>query len=200
MKLSPEEITGLNTALNEAEIIGVKYDPITEVIKVTFLPVTVDKDGKVPEDRRVLLIFKPVGRIAAIYRMGKINDTTAAIIPFEAEKIGERFAEFPHLSIYGWDFIGTNSELPTFWGDQLSCDCKNPKSHGLSYSIDLFLDGLDRNLRTRIWFDDIEIYNPKREPVALQDFIDNGKRGWDAINNKDEVAKQFGIFPIDTIK
>jgi len=188
-------INGTNLALNEATLLGVEFHRDKEIVVASLKPVAIDQNGHVPTDNRVQFVFKPVGKFIASYRLGHWNDKTAPLIKFEPEEILEKVEQFGHCPIYGWEFIDCKEESDCSWLDKLSFDFNSLNNHGREHSIELFQEGGDKHIDIKIWFDEFEIYNPKYEKVELQTFIDNGKRGWDAVYNGN-ASDTFGIYPL----
>ena len=190
---STDQIKGLNIALNEAEILGIELDKANCRIGMTLLPPSLDKDGNVPNERRVVLLFQPVGRFVASYRMGRWDDKDAPVVKFEPEQILEKIGEFQQHYISGWNFINSDKFKFDSWKDRASFDYSSGVEEGMAHTIDLFQDQSDKIIDIRIWFGDFKLYTPSYEPIAFQDFIDGGKRAWDSIYAGGEKAKQFGI-------
>jgi hypothetical protein len=196
----PEYIlNGLNVALNEATLLGIEFDRDKELIFVTFSPVAIDVNGQIPEDNRVQLIFKPIGKFIASYRLGDWNDETATTVKFEPEQIFEKVQEFGKGSIYGWEFIDCEKQSNDNWKDRLSFEFISKNNSGRQHTIDLFQASEGKHIYIKIWFDELEIYNPKQEPIDFQTFIDNGKRGWDGIYDG-TASDKFNIYPAATAK
>jgi hypothetical protein len=64
----------------------------------------------------------------------------------------------------------------------------------MQHTIDLFQEEEGKILDMRIWFGGLMIFTPTYEPIALQDFIDGGKRAWDSIYKGDNPnTHRFGI-------
>ena len=185
----------IGLALNEANLLGVQFDRNSKVISCTFALVAMDKDGNVPEDNRLLFIFRPVGRFVASYRMVNVDSSSETVEIFEPDSILDIVQTFQRLPIYGWDFINCGDQIFDTWKDKLSFDYASEHGAGLTNTIDLFQDGGSRHLDLRIWFDDFEIMKPTYETVELEEFLDNGKRGWDAIYSNSEKMSHFGIIP-----
>ena len=196
---SEDTIYGINVALNEATFLGIEFHRGNEVIAVTFSPVAIDVNGKVPEDNRVQFVFKPVGKFIASYRLGHWNDMIASVIKFEPEEIFEKVQEFGHCAIYGWEFMDCKKQSNDNWKDRLSFSFESPTSHGRQHTIDLFQEGVTNHIDIKIWFDDFEIVNSKYEKIGLQTFIDNGKRGWDGVYDGN-ASDKFHIYPANTAK
>jgi hypothetical protein len=196
----PEYIlNGLNVALNEATLLGIEFDRDKERIAATFSPVAIDTNGQIPEDNRVQLVFKPVGKFVASYRLGDWNDESAQTIKFEPEQIFEKVQEFGSGSIYGWEFIDCKKESNENWKDRLSFEFNSNKNAGQQHTIDLFQASEGKHIDIKIWFDELEIRSPKHETIDFQTFIDNGKRGWDGIYDG-TASDKLNIYPAATAK
>jgi len=195
MKIEDELRYRIGVALNEAILLGVEFDKGKNLIACSFALVAMDKDGNVPKDNRLLFIFNPIGRFVASYRKGRWNDRKAEVEKFEPESILEIVQRFEGLPIYGWDFINCGDKDFDTWKDRLSFDYSTGKSSGLTNTIDLFQEGFDQHIDIRIWFDNFEILTSKYEQVELEVFLENGKRGWDAIYANNETMQDFGIIP-----
>ncbi len=195
MKIDEELRHKIGLALNEATILGIEFDEEKRLVSVSFTVITIDRDGNVPEDNRLLFVFKPIGRFVASYRNGHWDDKNATIEKFEPNDILEIIKRFNGQAIYGWDFINCGDNDFDTWKDKLSFDYSTVDNLGLTNTIDLFQEGGNKHIDIRIWFDDFEILTPKYEKVELEDFIENGKRGWDAIYTNNDKMGNFGIIP-----
>ena len=195
MQINEELRQRIGVALNEATLLGVEFDREQKRVACSFALVAMDENGNVPEDNRLLFIFEPIGRFVASYRKGHWDDQNAEVEKFEPEKILEIVQQFQKLSIYGWDFVNCGDKDFDTWKDRLSFDFSTGESSGLTNTIDLFQEGYDKHIDIRIWFDDFEILTPKYESVDLEEFLENGKRGWDAIYADNDKMSNFGIVP-----
>ena len=83
MKVDEELRHKIGLSLNEATILGVEFDEEKKLVSVSFAVIAMDKNGNVPNDNRLLFIFKPVGRFIASYRKGHWDDKNATIEKFE---------------------------------------------------------------------------------------------------------------------
>lgn len=68
MELSEARLRGLNVALEEAILLGFEVHPPLRAANATFKVWTLPVDGPCPDDRRVQLLFHPVGRVGAAPR------------------------------------------------------------------------------------------------------------------------------------
>jgi hypothetical protein len=189
MQIDEELRHRIGLALNEATLLGVEFDKEKNWVACSFALVAMDKDGNVPEDNRLLFIFKQVGRLVASLRNGHWDDKNAE------ENILEITQSFKGFSIYGWDFINCGDKDFDTWKERLSFDYSTGDNIGLTNTIDLFQEGGNRHIDLRIWFDNFEILTPKYEPFDLEEFLENGKRGWDAVYANNDKMGNFGIIP-----
>jgi hypothetical protein len=60
----------LGVALNESNLLGFEVDSIRRIGAATFCVLTLPADGPPPDDRRVQMLFRPVGRVGASVRNG----------------------------------------------------------------------------------------------------------------------------------
>lgn len=195
MQIDEELRHRIGLALNEATLLGVEYNKEKNLVDCSFALIAMDKDGNVPEDNRLLFIFKPVGRFAASLQNGHWDNKNAEVEKFEPENILEIIQSFKGRSIYGWDFINCGDKDFDTWKDRLSFDYTTGDNIGLTNTIDLFQEGGNRYIDLRIWFDDFEIFTPTYEPVDLEEFLENGKRGWAAVYANNDKMSNFGIIP-----
>ncbi len=198
MQIDKELRHRIGLALNEATLLGVEFDKEKNLVACSFALVAMDKDGNVPKDNHFLFIFKPVGRFVTSLRNGHWDDKDATIDYFEPNDILTKIKSFNGQSIYGWDFVNCGDEDFNKWKDRLSFDYSTGETIGLANTIDLFQEGFERHIDIRIWFDDFEILTPKYEPVDLEEFLENGKRGWDAVYANNNKMGNFGIIPATT--
>src|SRR5262249_50562206 len=147
----------------------------------TFGVLTLPVDGPPPDDSRMQLLFRPVGRGAASLRNGLWNDEAAEVVSFPLSELLGLVQSFGGQPIYGWEFFDLHEkELPK-WASRLSLDWRSG-SDGLSHSISVFQEGASpaRHLDLCVWFDELEIRRPNGAVVPLQEFAAGGRRWWDA--------------------
>ncbi len=195
MTFSEEQKVGLNTAFNEAAIIGAEFDPATRRLGLTLGVVSVNPDGTVPDDRRVVVILSPIGRLWASLRNSRWDDDAAKAVTLTADQLLETVQSFQAQSIYGWEFFDCDDSSTDRWKNRLSLNYENG-TDGLKHTLDLFQDGGNRILDLRVWFDDIAFFTPSYQPLAIEDFIAAGNRAWDAITHDKNIQDTFGIYPL----
>ena len=60
----------------------------------------------------------------------------------------------------------------------------------------VFQGDADRDLETRIWFDAFVIRDATRREVSIEEFMEGGKRWWDAFYANDPRTGGHGLFPL----
>jgi len=196
MKLTTEDIHGLDVAFNEATLLGVEVAASRYICAITLAVLALPPAGPKPEDSRLQIILHPVGRVAASLRHGQWDDEKAEVEPFDIEKLLNIVKSFHGLPIYGWEFLDTPEEKFTRWSKRLSLDWQGDPSD-MIHNLTLFQDGSpQRILDLRIWFRDIEFRRPSGEDVPIGTVIADGKRWWDGLYSGDPRTQGQGIFPL----
>jgi len=96
--------------------------------------------------------------------------------------------------IYGWEFIDLPDKFDQ-WSDRLSMDMRSG-ADGLLHTLDLFQEGNGRHLDIRIWFDELDIRDPRGDTVPFDEFIEGGQRWRDGPFAGDPRTQGAGITPI----
>ena len=188
----------LGVALNEASWIDAKLEVEKATIKCAFEVLTVEKDGKVPDDTVVIVTFSPVGRIIASLRVGSYENKQQSVQQLLPSQLAKTLRTFKDHFIYGWEFINRGDKAIKDWSNKLSFDQKFESQNGFSNTIYLFQDeGITRQLNVRIWFDELSLHDRKGNPIDMELFLENGKRAWEKIFAGDNETRGFGIVPGD---
>jgi hypothetical protein len=194
MKLTQEDIDGLDVALNEATVLGFEVSDQHRAAAATFEVLTLPEQGDPPEDERVQFLFAPIGRIAASLRLGRWDDDTAQVVPFTVDQLLRVVQDFGGQPIYGSEFFDIHQKYFSRWADRLSVNCLwEPES--VSHSITLFQEGNNKHLDICLWFDDFIIKDSNGNEIPLANFIAGGKRWWDALYSGDKRTEGHGIIP-----
>ncbi len=187
----------LGVSLNEADLLGFEVDSARRIATATFRVLTLPAEGPPPADRRVQILFRPVGRVAASLRNGQWNDEEAEVVPFSLRDLLGVVQSFGGQPVYGWEFFDIHEKALAQWGNRLSLDWQSG-SDGLSRSISVFQSsgaGAFRHLDLCVWFDELEVRRPDGVVIPLEEFVAGGRRWWDAMYAGDKRAEGHGIFP-----
>ena len=185
MDLTPEEVNGLNLAVNEASMLRVTTNRTARIVEVELELVRPPLSGEAQAismgGRRFTLILRSVGRIAFSYRLGKWDDRSAQTKELADEStITNIVASFGQMPIYGAKFFDV-PEKDDFaqWSDRLSLDVRWGED-GLKHTVDLFQEASDpsRHLDMRIWFDKLEIHESGGERWDIDRFATLGEELW----------------------
>jgi hypothetical protein len=194
MHLNDAQVTGLNTACNEATWIGLHFNEAQAWAGITLSVLTLPEQGPAPDDCRVQLILQPVSRIAASRRDGMWNDEKAMVLPLSVEQLESAVVDV-QAPVYGWSFFNIpDREGFAPWAHRLSLDIK-PVSERTENTLNLQQD-INPFLKLRIWFGELRIFGPDRREVPLQAFIEGGRRWWDGLYAEDPRTQGAGIVPL----
>jgi hypothetical protein len=196
MILNPEETRGIGLALNESRLLGLELHPNRRVANATFSVLRLPPEGSPPEDRRVQLVFQPVGHLAASLRLGYWDDQDAPISKLTPDQLLSVVQSFGGSPIYGWQFVDVDDKVFNLWKDSLSLDYLSQPG-GLDHHILLFQESSSpiRHLDIWIWFDELKVFDPSWNEILLAEFIAAGKRWWDAFYSEDLRTVGEGIHP-----
>lgn len=190
----PDISEKFGVALNEATLLDVQLDSENAIVKCILRVVTVDKNGKVPDDNTAVFTFSPVGRLITSLRHGHWQDENARVQAFAPHELSAIIQSFNGQSIYGWEFFNLGSKAIEDWVNKLSLDYRSNNGDGISNTIDLFQEeGVSRHLDLRIWFDNLIIHDPIGNHIDLETFFENGRRAWDSIFDGKDQTSGFGI-------
>jgi hypothetical protein len=198
MKALTEELRqGLGVAFNEATLLGVEVSPERSLCGITLALLTLPENGPAPDDSRIQVLLHPVGRVVASLRMGRWDDDSATVQPFELTDLLSVVQSFQGLPIYGWEFFDLSEDKFKGWSNRLSLDWHG-EPEGMAHSVFLFQEGSapERTLDLRVWFREIEFRRPDGTPADVEDVASGGRRWWDALFAGDARAQGHGIFPM----
>jgi hypothetical protein len=199
MTFTAEQKAGLDTALNEATLLGLEVRPDGSLAGATLAVLSLPPDGSPPEDPRVQLQFAPVGRVVASLRLGSWDDYKAQVVPFPLSKLLEIVQEFGGQPIYGSEFVDVHDAALAGMAGRHSLDFLGGPA-GMTHSIRLSQEGSGKYLDICLWFDHLRILRPPVwEPVSLEEFIAGGKRWWDGLHAGDPRTVGHGIVSTNEI-
>jgi hypothetical protein len=188
---------GLDTALNEATLLGVELPPDRGVVAVTFSVLSLPPDGgPMPEDPRVQLVFWPVGRLAVSYRGGPWNDPDAPVLAVNLADLPDIAQSFGPMPIYGRDFFDADERELAAGDERLSLDVRAIPEDGAKHSFTFSLDGAARYLAVRIGFAWMEARRPDGMAFPLADLAAGGQRWWEAFQRADPRTQDVDMIPL----
>lgn len=193
MAITEESASGLGVALNEARWAAARIVAPEARVDLGFVALTLPEEGPEPEDARRIIRLTGVSRVAVSYRDGRWDDSSAPVLPVEADQLDRLLEEFGQLPVFGWEFVDAGDEQFARWRDRLSLDvsCAGLGSH----TFDVFQDGPSRILDFRAWFEDLEVLDVEGRQIELDEFIAGGVRWWDAMYAGDSRTSGHGIVP-----
>ncbi|HTT87911.1 MAG TPA: hypothetical protein VMF65_00035 [Acidimicrobiales bacterium] len=199
MALSPELLSALDVALNEAELhhLRVRTDIAQAVIDLVVLTLPVVGPEPDLEGRIVSLNLWDVGRVVASLREGRWDDEMAPVTRFELSDLDSVVGDFGVKPIYGWQFFDAPATTWRRLGRCISLDVTIP-SGARAHTLDLFQEsgaGPSRHLDIRLWFGRLGAFSHDRRELDLEEVAAGGRRWWDALYAGDPRTEGHGIVP-----
>lgn len=200
MKIEGELKDGLDLALNEVCLLAFEYDNVLNNVTVIFETVTINT-----EDNKVVFHFLGVSRCSARLLMGRWDDENADVLKMTPDQLSAQLEDYNGDSMYGWEFINIEDSKEKFeeWKDKLSFDLIISQESESTNCIDIFSEqfiGSPKTLDLRICFEEIQIETLSGIPLSIQEFINRGTEGWNAIySGNEEVTNKYGIIPVEPL-
>ena len=196
MDLSDDQRHDLDVALNEATLLGAEVDGERRAAALTFSVLCCRPTTGRRRTTPGCSSSWPRWAARGVARNGRWDDAGAAVEAFGLDRLLEVVMSFKGMPIYGWEFVD-RPETDKFatWSDRLSLDWRSGPD-GMSHTLDVFQEGYDRHLDLRIWFDELRVFTPEHEEIALDDFAAGGVRWWDGLYANDPRTAGHGIAPL----
>ena len=196
MEWSDARRKGLDIAVSEASCHGIELDPDAASIRLHLEVLSIPPGGSEPADRRVMLVFGRVGRLAASLRAQKWDDLEATVFPLDLETLPQIVASYGVPELHGWEFFDLPDSCWTQWRELLSLDTRlgeGKRAHLFEMSLQ---EGIDpRELDVRIWFDELTLLDDAGAEIPIDDFIACGQRWWDAHDRCDPCTRIDWVAP-----
>ena len=186
---------GIEVALNEADVLGIRLDPAGAWCDVLVHVLALPEDGPLDRDARRVLRLTVPGQVSILLRTDRAGQLGyGPVIPLSGLDAVEDF--FASLSwsgaMYGWKFLDEPS-LTRDWpvSPSLSVQVQpGPASHSLYWfnecgrtegntSTSYLIEGT-------VTFENLEVLRADAAPQRLDDFIADGQRQWQAFFSHDE--------------
>jgi len=187
----PDQLTNdLNTALNEATVVGVDLDPAAATARLLLHVLALPERGPIDPDPRRALTLTGVSDFQVLLRKDPFGGDFGPAIPIQdLDELASLFGRLVRFQpMYGWRFLN-NLDLTGDWPPEPSLNLRlrpEPAAHTLywftecSQDADSFfcLEGV-------IWFDGLQVERADRIPVSVQQFAADGRRWWAGLRAND---------------
>ncbi len=184
---------GLGVALNESRWLDVDVDVRRREVRSLLHVLTLPETGPEPKDPRRVLRCWGVSRVSASLRAGPLPDPDAAPEPLRLRDLSRAVRSFGALPIYGWDFLDPPAAWTDRWSERVSLDERLGTPGPDEHRLYLFQDGEDRCLEMCVWFHDLTVTDGKARTVAIEEFLEGGRRWWEALFAGDPRVSDHGI-------
>jgi len=195
LPLTPEQVDGLDVALNEADWHALSVDEPGASVDVLLAVLSRDEAGAEAADPRRTLRLTGVSRLAASYRAGTRDDLKADVLPLDLDGLAELLRRHGGGPVYGWAFVDADGRFRE-WGDRLSLDLPmgGPGGHHLTLFQDL---GGVHHLDLRVWFAELSVLDGDGHRLDLDEVIAGGRRWWEAMYAGERSDQRPGILPLE---
>ena len=180
----------LEVALNEATVAGLRAEPgaaVSLLLHVLALP----EEGPPDPDTRRALVFSGVSRVRVLLRRdvpGEV-DYGPALRLADLAAVEEFFASLTRTGdLYGWEFLDA-PDLVADWPPEVSLDLTLGPAGAGTRSLYWFnecgtADG-SFCIEGLVEFTDVAARRADGTPLAIEDFVADGRRWWDAFHGGD---------------
>jgi hypothetical protein len=197
MDLDEEIVSGINLALHEAHVSGLRMREDLSAVELLVLVQTLPEEGPIdPDGRRVVVLAAP-SRIRILLRRDRRGEPRygPALPLHDVSEVGQFFIS--HLTwadaMYGWPFLDGAEHASDEWPEPVSLDLELPRGdddHSLYWFAECGRNTGDEVLsyfiQGIVWFGSIEVLRANGHEVALDDFGAGARRWWSAFRDRDD--------------
>jgi hypothetical protein len=179
----------LGRALDEATLVGIEVDTGRRIAAVTLEVLGLPEVGAPPSDRRIQVILRPVGRVAAAGYVRSQPEarprTLSTLQDLEAMELGG--------AVYGTEFFDVDPAKFAKRVPSPPVDWRSG-SDGVAHSLTLFQDESPyRELDVCIWFDTLQLFAPDYSELTVEHVVEGARRWWAAWQRDDPRTQNLGI-------
>ena len=191
MKWDEQAREGMDVALNEAEVLGLRLGESGAWCDLLVHVVALPEHGPLGSDRRRILRLLEPGHVTVLLRTDQAETSGYGdAIPLASlEEVEAFFASLTRSdTMYGWSFLD-HPAPPSDWPAEPSLTVKlrgDDAPHSLYWFNECGRDDAAYCIEGVVTFDDIEVLRADGTPEPLDEFVADGARYWQALNANDE--------------
>lgn len=191
MRWDDETKEGMNVALNEAEVLGLRLEASGGWCDLLLHVVALPEHGPIDPDRRRILRLRAPARVAVLLRPDQTATTGYgdALSLASLDEVETFFAGLTRSdAMYGWSFLD-DPDRTTDWPDAPSLLVQvreTDAAHSLFWFTECGRHDAAYCLEGTVTFDDLEVLRADEAPVPLEEFIADGARYWQALHARDD--------------
>lgn len=194
MQRGDERRAGIDVALNEADVLGVRLDQAGAWCDLFLHVLALPEAGPLDRDARRILRLTMPGQVRVLLRPDRVEpDGYGPVIPLSGLDAVEDF--FASLSwsgaMYGWKFLDDPS-LTRDWPARPSLTVQirpGQAPHSLYWFNECGRTEADASaaycIEGTVTFQDLEVMRADASPQQLDEFIADGQRHWQALHHRD---------------
>jgi hypothetical protein len=194
--------TGLETALNESEVVGLRIASSDSACEL-LLHVCAQREGvaKDPDPRRVLRLLHST-RVRVLLRGDRQDGYGPAIPLADLDEVESFFTSLGGWdAMYGWEFLDRPSRTGD-WPEEpsLTVDLRPGRSsHSMFWFTECWRpdDDVRYCIEGTVDFDDLEVTRADGTHEPVEEFIAEGRRWWDVLFGRSGHPPQLQVAPPD---
>jgi len=193
---------GLETALNEAEVVGLRIASSDSACELLLHVCAQSEQGAKDSDSRRVLRLLRATRIRVLLREDRQGGYGPAIPLAGLDEVESFFASLGGWdAMYGWEFL----DCPSRTGDwptepSLTVDVRpGPSPHSLFWFTECWRpDDARYCIEGTVDFDDLEVTHADGAREPLEEFVAAGRRWWDVLFGRRGNPPQVQVTPAQT--
>ncbi|MGH3292572.1 MAG: hypothetical protein ACRDP7_12260, partial [Trebonia sp.] len=190
-----ETRAGIEAALNEADVLGIRLDPAGAWCDVLVHVLALPENGPLDRDARRILRLTAPGQVSILLRTDRAGQPGyGPVIPLSGlDAVEDFFASLSWSgSMYGWKFLDDPS-LTCDWPLEPSLTVQarpGAAPHSLYWFNECGRAEGDTSapylIEGTVTFEDLKVMRADATPQRLDEFIADGRRQWQAVFGHDE--------------
>jgi hypothetical protein len=179
----------LNTALNEATVVGVDLDQAAATARLLLHVLALPEQGPIDPDPRRAMTLTGVSDFQLLLRHDPCGGEFGPAIPVaDLKELVSLFAQLDRFEpMYGWRFVD-DLDLTGDWPPQPSLTLRlrpDPAAHSLYWFTECAQDEDSFCLEGVIRFDGLRVERADATPVTVEQFAADGRRWWTGLHAND---------------
>ncbi|MGO1052366.1 hypothetical protein [Crossiella sp. CA198] len=190
MRWDEQARTAVETALNEADVLGLRIGPSAQWCELLLHVLALPETGPIDPDARRILRLNAPARVRVLLRKSLPDGGFGPVLPLvDLAAVEEFFAGLTWSGqMYGWRFLDEPS-LTEDWPAEpsLTVHCGPGTGPRELYWFNECgrADGA-YCIEGTVTFEDLTVLRADGTPVPIEEFTADGRRYWQALNSRDE--------------
>lgn len=194
MPLHDALVPGINVALNESEVLGLRLAKDQAAIEVLLHVLALPPSGPIDQDARRILVLGHPSRVRVLLRTTRSSELGPPIPLPDLAALDDFFDSLTWLHpMYGWEFVDGGGQEIAAWPKEVSLDFElsgGRPDHSLFWFADCgrIAGGANEafEVEGEVLFSELTVRRANEEQEPIDSFISDARRWWDALHDGDE--------------